>query len=73
MKWISVKERLPEHDQSVLYRLLIKTKNGQSYKLDYGEWDAERKMFYGEYFDYRDEGFTPTHWMPLPEAPKENE
>lgn len=70
-KWISVKERLPEHDQLVLYRELVKTKNGQAYEFDYGEYDSERQVFYGQYFNYRWLGWDVTHWMPLPEPPKE--
>jgi hypothetical protein len=70
-QWISVKNRMPKHDQQVLYRIEIKTKNGIGYKLDYGEYDLERQVFYGEYFDYVDEGWSITHWMPLPEPPKE--
>ena len=70
-KWISVKERLPEDGQSCIYVIHIPKKN--EWKLDYGEWQAEENVFYGEYIDYRDLNWTLTHWMPLPEAPKENE
>jgi hypothetical protein len=70
-KWISVKNQMPKHDQQVLYRIEIKTKNGIGYKLDYGEYDLERQIFYGEYFDYVDEGWSVTYWMPLPATPKE--
>lgn len=70
-KWISVKDRLPEDGQSCIYVIHIPKKN--EWKLDYGEWQAEENVFYGEYIDYRDLNWTLTHWMPLPEAPKENE
>lgn len=70
-KWISVKDRLPEDGQSCIYVIHIPKKN--EWKLDYGEWQAEENVFYGEYIDYRDLNWTLTHWMPLPEPPKENE
>ena len=67
-KWIPVTERLPEEDADVLcYRgnhigALIDV---YTYKGD-GKWEDS----YG-YWNYTDiEGIT--HWMPLPEAPKED-
>ena len=49
----------------------ITKKKKNEWKLDYGEWQAEENVFYGEYIDYRDLSWTITHWMPLPAAPKE--
>lgn len=69
--WISVKERLPEDGQTVIYRITVSTPNGKRWKLDYGEWDANEQTFFGEFFDHRDLGWDVSHWMPLPAAPKE--
>ena len=60
-KWISVKDRLPEHFEDVLT-----FEDGEFYSVNSISqltkywWDS-------------DEGFErhPSHWMPLPEAPKE--
>lgn len=60
MQWISVKERLPEHFEDVLT-----FEDGECYRVNSISqltkywWDS-------------DEGFErhPSHWMPLPEAPK---
>jgi hypothetical protein len=69
--WISVKDRLPENMQTVIYRLSVPTVKGPTWKIDYGEWDANEQRFFGEFFDYRDLQWDVTHWMPLPAAPKE--
>lgn len=70
-QWIRVEERLPQHNQQVFYRIRFLTKNGSKWLFDYGEWDADRQVFYGEFVDYKDLGGTVTHWMPLPPAPEE--
>lgn len=70
-KWISVKDRLPEDGQTCIYRIYIPKRN--EWKLDYGEWQAEENVFYGEYLDYRDLNWTLTHWMELPAPPEEKE
>ena len=63
-KWISVEERLPEYDAKVLvvipkyYGCDIRT--ARLYKS--GAWLIG---------DMSAVGSTPTHWMPLPEPPKE--
>ena len=72
-QWISVKDRLPENMQTVIYRLSVPTVKGPTWKIDYGEWDANEQSFFGEFFDYRDLQWDVTHWMPLPELPKEEE
>lgn len=80
MKWISIKDRLPERDVLVLvhYAEFI-TKQDSEW-----EWgkDACRyavAKFSSEFEDWLFENSdcewdviaTPTHWMPLPEPPKE--
>lgn len=54
-KWISVEERLPEIYQDVLWS------DGRSVGIDFRTFDG--KWYDGDCHE-------PTHWMPLPEAPK---
>lgn len=66
MKWISVKERLPEKTG----RYLIND-NGLDFALFHsGLWKTEGKEVRGYHSDFR-KTLNPTHWMPLPEAPTE--
>lgn len=70
-KWINLKEKQPIDQQRCLYNVVLGGKYHLS-KLDYGEWDAADGRFYGEYLDaYEMENCVITHWMPLPEPPKE--
>lgn len=57
--WISVKERLPEPGERVLY--CYHGFVGEGYVTRSGEW--ERAGIWTRYY--------PSHWMPLPEPPKE--
>jgi hypothetical protein len=61
MKWISVKERLPEDDGEYI----VATKYGHIFIFDWlmGRFFAEDRngLVYEEI----------THWMPLPKPPKE--
>lgn len=58
-KWISVKERLPEPGERVLY--CYRGFVGEGYVTKSGEW--ERAGIWTRYY--------PSHWMPLPEPPEE--
>lgn len=67
MDWISVKDRLPENDD---YVLIFNPKDG----IHIGSFDSEDVSNYDsgwnncyEWAPYMD----PTHWMPLPSAPKD--
>lgn len=61
-EWISVDERLPEKFTNVL--CLYPSRNyGGNIVVDYMESD---RGCFAEQFKYGE----PTHWMPLPEAPK---
>ena len=69
MKWISVKERLPEKNGEYLCRWTNKSVSDAEYESTYGSfgywfefWEDE----YKEWISY--DGIT--HWMPLPEPPK---
>jgi hypothetical protein len=69
--WISVKDRLPP----MYHMVLITGKNsaGGSFGVIKGSHDGDKGQWYrddiGQYVDSR--GDTVTHWMPLPELPKE--
>lgn len=69
-EWVSVGERLPEKKQDVL--MLFGAGNmavGWLYDID------EHTTFWCAYTDdgfYTDCDCVPTHWMPLPESPKED-
>lgn len=58
MEWVSVKERLPEQDTSVLVREKHIRGGGYHYTVYYYD-----PTMYQPYWDY------VTHWMPLPEPP----
>lgn len=58
--WHSVKDRLPRNDHDVL--VACRSKNGV-YNIDKGYYNGERMVHRGH--------AEVTHWMPLPEAPKE--
>lgn len=61
-KWISVEERLPENADDVL----IVTNCG----IGLGYYS----IYFGEWVDYVDtDSGRVTHWMPLPEEPKEDD
>jgi len=68
MKWISVKERLPEMDEWVLIDGPEVCKRidppSSNWKEGYA-WKRIHESFYSP--------DDVTHWMPLPEPPKENE
>lgn len=61
MKWISVKERLPEPCSEVI----CFSPNGYGVELLY--FDGDRRFYY----EQSDTERVPTHWMLLPEPPTE--
>jgi Protein of unknown function (DUF551) len=73
-EWISVKERLPEHNQIVLawcivldYEGVIKARFERYDKRRRGSFDSSE---FEEYPEILHPGQEITHWMPLPEPPK---
>lgn len=66
MEWISVKDRLPEIGE----RVLTLDKRGRI-------GDREYYRFESGFICFRPDGLVPgkdiTHWMPLPEPPKEGQ
>lgn len=68
-EWIPVSERLPENmDDRVL--VLLPTK---SYDYPIGNQHIDTDRYRGEYRKWVRYGDKVTHWMPLPEPPKEVE
>lgn len=68
MEWISVNERLPEREQRVLVSNSVTkhvTIGEMADEYNYGHW------FWGRMFDTDLGSGVFTHWMPLPEPPKE--
>jgi hypothetical protein len=63
-KWIPVSERLPVEFENVL----VANKRGKHYDIDKAWWN-------GSFFDRCAKGgyHNITHWMPLPQPPKEGE
>ena len=66
MKWIPVTERLPERFGE--YLVAVKGVGGEVYS-DYADYDLYRQRWTtGLFLGVKDK---ITHWMPLPEPPKE--
>ena len=68
-KWISVEERLPEFDGRVLcWRKGVHHRGVEYMDILYFNLDLRRFDNYG----WIDKDIVVTHWMPLPELPKED-
>lgn len=65
-EWISVNEKLPEHGQFVL----VFVREGI---MTVVRADVSKCNYIFMTQDLRHQVFKVTHWMPLPEPPKENE
>ena len=59
MKWISVNDKLPENDNSVLVAFDNRTVDHDWYDKEFNHWSRLR-------YDTR----KITHWMPLPNQPE---
>lgn len=71
MKWISVKEQVPSHDEPIVYCM---PQNRTPYihgrwHVGIAYWTVSEKWNPNIYSEKYKEGFT--HWMPLPDYPKE--
>lgn len=65
-EWISVEERLPQVTGK--YICCVKDKRGNTWTVP-ADWNLEMKMWFGEFGEIKN---MVTHWMPLPEPPKES-
>lgn len=78
-KWISVKDRLPEVDTNVV--VYAEGKNDPIYRIvitsmsDKNIFDPriKREPYWREPWQFFDTMYEITHWMPMPEPPKEDE
>lgn len=64
MEWISVKDKMPEEDVDVLVRI------------DPSNSDQEifvTSLFCGRFYNWYDQEVNVTHWMPLPNPPKDTQ
>ena len=68
MKWISVKDKLPPYEVFGIYLVYFNERNisNNPYEVAFffeGKWELlqNKQIFL----------ISPTHWMPLPEPPKE--
>lgn len=79
-EWISVKDRLPENDGEYL----VYTESGDIFNAQFdsccgenGEFGAWHSYYDGHTLGFLDADWMPydgiTHWMPLPEPPKEDD
>lgn len=63
-RWIPVTERMPEHGEVCECYTVYKGVNMM-------QWDGVAERWLGERLIYKND--VVTHWMPLPEPPKEGE
>lgn len=68
--WISVKDAIPEMKADVLVYFPIEKNMAVGFLCDIDE-DKTMWCAYTDDGYYTDCDFEPTHWMPLPEPPKE--
>lgn len=68
-EWISVKDRLPEKGSEEWYNIVLTNQRCMTKRVvRVGYWDGYHKRFWG--FEAPSD-YNVTHWMPLPEPPKE--
>ena len=65
MKWISVKEQIPSHDEPIVY--CIPGALNSMFHVGIAYWTVSKKWNPDIYSEKNKEGFT--HWIPLPDRP----
>jgi len=70
MKWISVKERLPEDGQDVFGYWPLYSESKKITGLNYSVVKFRKDNSWWSLEVTEDDFCSPSHWMPLPEAPK---
>lgn len=63
--WISAEERMPQATGK--YLCAVKDKRGNIWTIA-SDWSLEMKSWFGDYEEIKN---IVTHWMPLPDPPKE--
>lgn len=68
MEWIDCKERMPELEQETLIRIPV----GHYFNIENGKYKGDGNWV-GAWCDRKgkDHAYKVTHWMPLPEPPKQ--
>ena len=73
-EWISVKDRLPDNKEHDWVLAQVVEDNGFMHIPKVMEYRQQKNDWYEETYGWiseHDGAFTVTHWMPLPEPPKE--
>lgn len=77
MKWISVKDRLPETSGQYLVYTECGDMFNAEFELHYGEFGSWYDCYHSDTLGFLDSEWTAyddiTHWTPLPELPVEGE
>ena len=69
MDWRSDMENAPKNGQSILLGYFLEGGGGGDPVVAW--WHSSRRLWCDSHRHYRTDGyFSPTHWMPLPKAPK---
>lgn len=72
MEWISVKDRLPNRDDECLVaRVFDFEPEGRNKDVWHCNYDGQYFWYQTGAIEFQDDGITITHWMPLPQPPKE--
>jgi hypothetical protein len=71
-QWISVEDRLPEHDQEVMTYSATNNSMPSSMLMGITRYTKQENTSYF-YGGNPGDGYKVTHWMPLPQPPKEGD
>jgi hypothetical protein len=72
MEWISVKDRLPKLNEDVVCIVPLMKKHGKEKRILYLNCYQKNGLRWGNYDGHYEHNVNEvTHWMPLPEPPKD--